>query len=504
MVLLTQMLYRLRIQVLAYGLGLALWAALDVFLYPSVADSLGDIEYPEAILEAFGASGGNLSDPRTFFGVEFFSLSAVIVGAFVVFASTAALAGEESSGTMEMLASLPISRRRMFVQKAAAVVLATVGVAALTSIGWAVSVPFIDLGRELTLEQLIGATFLQIPFAAFLTAVGLFFGAVAPARSTAAACTGGLLIVAYLIVALASGIEAIEDLKYLSPYFYSDISGVLMDGVDLRHQLVLWSATLTFGFLALIAFEGREFSAERWQFDALMPHRGGDEGSEDRMTSTVAPSGAPRRSRRGMSGLTRLLILLALGAALLGGGFVAYQYTSSLPPTISVSGRVDAPSVSILAPTSGRVTTLTAVEGQNVGQGDLLGWMENALDKTLVPISAPHAGRITTLSLHQGQYATAGTPVVVIHELSLMHALLEVDEDDVGRITAGQAVELSFSSLGFKTAATVGSVATLPTSGSTIRSGQSRKYEVKVPLNGSDQRIVIGLPVDARISVGPR
>lgn len=502
-VLMVQMLYRLRIQVLSYGLGLALWAAIEVFLYPSVADTLSEVEYPEAILEAFGARGANLADPRAFLGVEFFSLGPLVIGAFVVAASTAALAGEESAGTMKMLAALPVSRRAMFVQKALAVMLAVLAVAALTSIGWLVSVPFIDLGRELTLTDLVLATFVQASFAAFVAAMGLFFGAVAPTRGTAAAYTGGLLVVAYLLVAISSTVDTVEDIRYASPYYYSDLSGVLVDGVEPVHQFVLWAATGMVAFLALLAFEGREFSAERWQFDALLPHSRTVDGSND-MTSGSGTVGAPRRTRRGMSGLARLLILGVLLAILLGGGFAAYRYTAALPPTVAISGRVDAPSVQILAPTSGPVVTLTASEGQTVATGDLLAWMENALDKTLVPVTAPRDGRITTLALYQGQYATAGTPVVDIHEMSRLRAVLEVDEDDIGRVAVGQRVDLSFSSLGLQVTAAVGEVQTLPTHASGVRPGQSRKYEVYVPLVGLDARVIVGLPVDAKIFVGPR
>ena len=504
MVLLTQMLYRLRIQVLSYGLGLALWVGFEVLLFPSVSDSLSNIEYPQAILDAFGVSGTNLGDPRAFFGAEFFSLGPLALGAFIVAASTAALAGEESAGTMEPLAALPFSRREMFVQKALAVLLAAAGVTALTAIGWAASVPFVDLGRELTLVELVGATFAQLSFAAFLGAVGLLFGAVAPSRGTAAACTGALLVVAYLIVAIAASVDAIDGLKYASPYYYSDLSGILVDGVDPRHQAVLWSGALAVGFLALTAFEGRELGAERWQFDAFLPRGDDDAGDGGDMTTDTTTAAVPRRTRHGMSGPLRAGILAVIVAVLAGGGFVAYRYTASLPPTLKVSGRVEAPTATILAPTSGLVVTLTALEGQAVKQGDLLGWMENTLDKSLVPITAPHSGRITTLSLDRGQFAAAGTPVVVIHELTELHALLEVDESDIGRVAVGQAARLTFTSLGLTVDGQVGSVDTLPTRASGARSGQSRKYEVKVPLVGVDQRVIIGLPVDARIAVAAR
>jgi len=501
MALLTQMLYRLRIQVIAYGLGLAVWAAAIAFIFPSVQSSIGELEYPQAILDAFGVAGVSLADPRGFFGAEFFSLGPLVLGAFVVFASTAALAGEESGGTMEMLAALPVGRRSMFIQKAIAVLIAAIMIIALTTLGWAASVPFVDLGRELTIAKLVGGTFAQVPFAAFMIAAGLLFGAVAPSRSTAAACTGGLLIIAYLIVAIGSAVESIEDVRYASPYYYADLQGVLIDGVKVEHQLVLWATTLVVFVLALVAFEGRELGGERWQLDALAPRIGGGAVTGPGGSGGAGHEGAPRTARPPRGGrLGAVLVVIALGAATLAG-VLGYRYVSALPPVVSITGRVDAASATILAPVSGNVSVLTAAEQQEVRAGDVLAWMVNTLDQTSVPITAPRTGRITTLELKQGQFAAAGAPVFVIHELGALYVALEVDEGDIDHVRVGQTVDLSFTALGITRTERVGFVASIPTANPAARPGQSRKYEARVPLSEADPRILVGQPVEAKIHI---
>ncbi|MFN8639272.1 MAG: ABC transporter permease subunit [Dehalococcoidia bacterium] len=160
----------LRSQMLAYGLGLVLWGVAEALLFPSVRDTLGAVDYPPEILEAFGASGGNLADPRTFMDVEFFSLGPLVIATFALLAGSGALGGEESAGTMEVLASLPLSRRRMFVAKVGAVLIAMALTCALISIGWLLAAPFGDFGRDLSVARLAAATFGILPFAAFMVA----------------------------------------------------------------------------------------------------------------------------------------------------------------------------------------------------------------------------------------------------------------------------------------------------------------------------------------------
>jgi ABC-2 type transport system permease protein len=163
-----------------------------------------------------------------------------------------------------------VSRRRVFVEKSAAVLVAALAIAGLICVGWLSVVPFIDLG-DLSLIHLIGATFAQLSLVAFIAATGLLASSLAPTRGTAAAVTGVVLVAAYLAVSIGSAVDAVSWLRLVSPYYYADLPAALAEGVVVTHALVIWTLTLAVGGLALLAFEARELGAEHWQFRVVQP-----------------------------------------------------------------------------------------------------------------------------------------------------------------------------------------------------------------------------------------
>ena len=108
MTLFAHALRRLRSQIMWFSIGLGVWGAMYIFLFPVMQESMSQIDYPPEILEAFGAGSGNIGDPRVFFDIEFFSLGPSIMAVYAVIAGTGALAGEESAGTIDFIAALPI------------------------------------------------------------------------------------------------------------------------------------------------------------------------------------------------------------------------------------------------------------------------------------------------------------------------------------------------------------------------------------------------------------
>ncbi len=498
MVVLRHAVRRLRGQILAYGLGLTAWGAIEAMLFPSVRESLGSIEYPKEILEAFGAANSNLASPRTFMDVEFFSLGPLVLATFALFASTGALAGEEGAGTMEGLASLPISRRQMFVEKLLAVSSALIATCVIVSLGWVVSTPIADFGRQLTLFRLTAATFAMLTFAAFMGATGLLLGAVAPSRGAAGAWGAALLIASYLMVVISSVADSVENLKYASPYYYSDLTGILASGVEWEHQLVLWTSTALVGWVALRAFEGRELGAERWQF--LAPIRGGPT-----MTSTGSlPTGerllvwTQARSRTWWATAVFAVVLLSAGAGAVGGFVIGAGATSR---NVSAEGWVVAPSARVLAPTSGTVRSLLVAGGAEVTAGQDLGWVQSALDGSLVPFRAPLAGRVADITPKPGEFVGLGAPIVTVHQLDALYVVLEVSERDIDAIAPGQSIQVTLTALDATLATEVESVTRVPLTGDGVRSRDEPKYEVKSARLAPDGRTTAGMVADGRIRV---
>lgn len=489
---------RLRTQILIFGIGLAIWGVLYVFLFPLVQESMSNIDYPPEILSAFGAGGTDLGDPRLFFDIEFFSLAPSIAAVFGVIAGTAALAGEESAGTLDFIAALPVSRGTLFVQKALAVAAGALLITAIIALGWVLTAPFAEYKAELPIQNIVGATFLQLPFMLFIGAAALLLGALAPSRSAAAAWCGALLVIAYLTVTIASVTDRFEWLRYLSPYYYTDLPGILEDGLDAWHQVILWSLIGLTTICALRAWEGREIGADFWQWNALAA--GGTPRSDPGSLPVIESGrGWPRRwlpskRRRAVALAVFLLVGLALGlgvAAISNGSFVLGNQGP-----LSLSGRVDAAGARMYAPTTGVVRLVLAQRGDEMRQGQVVAWVSSALGGSDQPILAPLDGSLTELTLAKGQNLVAGTPVGEVHETNRLRAVFEVTEANLKSIHAGQPVDLDIPAIGMRTKGEVASISETPVS--EVGQGRTKpKYEVWVPLP-EDGRIAIGMRVQAR------
>jgi len=207
-----------------------------------------------------------------------------------------------------------------------------------------------------------------------------------------------------------------------------------------------------------------------------------------------------------LSGERRRFPLWAIGmAALVAGGLIgaaAFFYISAQPATVDAEGRVDATNSRVVAATGGRISLLTVAERDNVERGAPVAWITDALDGSLVQLTAPLTGRVTRVNVRQDENVVIGDVVAEIYQLDALEAALEVDENSIEQVVVGQAVELTFGSLGIKTTATVTSIALTPLPPDPTvseRTRKIRKYIVKCSLDDPDPRLLVGMAIKARI-----
>jgi ABC-2 type transport system permease protein len=262
-------LFELRWQVMWYGVGLGLYAVAMVALFPLFEETLQELQYPAEILAFFGV-GSDLSNPAVFLTAEYISFAPLILLIFSIVAATGALAGEEGRGSLEILLSEPVSRARLYVSKALALLLAAITILAIILAGWYAILPMVDLHGEVTVRSVTVAHLAMLPAMVCFAGWGMLLAAIAPSRGQAAGILAALLIAAYLVSAIAQAVEPIEWMKWLSPYYYTDTSSLLLDGPRALHQALLTGSGLLGGVLGLFAFAGREISAGVWQPGALL------------------------------------------------------------------------------------------------------------------------------------------------------------------------------------------------------------------------------------------
>jgi ABC-2 type transport system permease protein len=237
-------------------MGLALMAALVVAIYPSYKDQLANFEVPEALE---GLTGDiDYASPEGFLSAEFASWVPIVTLIFAIMAGTSALAGEEANGTLDLLLSQPISRRRLALEKMAAIVVATFLITFIACLGWVLSVPFVDI--DIGLAELFVATLLIVPITLTFAFLAMFLGAVMVDRRAATASVTALAVASYFLNYLAQIVDSLRPLAWASPFRYYDFEA-LAEGVDWWRTAVLLGVAATLSIATLANFEKRDIGA---------------------------------------------------------------------------------------------------------------------------------------------------------------------------------------------------------------------------------------------------
>jgi len=257
-------LWELRWQVIWYGLGVGLYGASVVWLFPSFEETLRSVEYPREFLEFFGAAG-DLSRPTAFLTTEYQSFAPIVLVIYAVVASTGLVAGEEGRGTLESLLAQPVSRTRLILEKVGAFLTGAVLICLIVGAMWLLSIPFVDLHGDLTLVDAWAGTASMLPLICCFGGLGFLLGAIAPSRGLAAGILTVIAVAAFLLASFARVAGPIEWTQYLSPYYYADTDTVLDEGVVWWHALLLLGAGGLATVFAVLSFRGREIGAGVWQ-----------------------------------------------------------------------------------------------------------------------------------------------------------------------------------------------------------------------------------------------
>ena len=244
------------------GLGMGAMTGYFALLYPTYS-KLFDLD---SMLAKMGpaakllGAGGDASSLIGFLHIELFSmiLPALIV-AFAAGMASGFTAGEESRGTIDVLLSYPVSRRRIVLEKSAAVFLACLVAAAAV---WAFAMAGAAASSTaLPPDRLAEAL-------AMLVLLGLAFGAIALAISAAtgnrAAAIGvavAVMVVMYLVDALAAVVDGLNTIRPLSLFRYYLGNDPLRNGLSFSDAAVLAAVAAVFLAISLVAFERRDLAA---------------------------------------------------------------------------------------------------------------------------------------------------------------------------------------------------------------------------------------------------
>jgi ABC-2 type transport system permease protein len=230
-------------------------------IWPSVRNqpSLNDYldQLPEAFRALFAASGADMSTPVGYIQIELMSfLGPIVVILYAVGQASRAIAGEEERRTMDLLLAVPISRVRVLLEKTAAAVVGTLGIAAAIGVALVVEGRLFDMVIP---ADKVAAAMLH------LALLGLVFGALALAIGAATGSTGlsrgvpaVVAVVAYMVHGLGPMVTWLEPVRELSPFYQYIGHDPLRSGVSVPSVTVAVATVVVLTAVAVWGFSRRD------------------------------------------------------------------------------------------------------------------------------------------------------------------------------------------------------------------------------------------------------
>ena len=248
---------------IGWGVGVAAVVLMYAAFYPSIKESAADLQaYMENLPDAIRSivAGEDYTSAVGYLESEFFNtMGALIVLIFAIGAGARSIAGEEESGTLDLLLSTPVRRRQVLATKAIAIVGAAVALAVIAAVSitlfgpvFDLSVPLADVMAACVMLALLGLSFGGIAFAV---------GAAAGRRSLANGVAGGLAVVTFIVHAIGPSVDWLGPYRPFSPFRWYQEPGLLAGGLHLRNVLVLTGIAAVSYIVAHVTFERRDLAS---------------------------------------------------------------------------------------------------------------------------------------------------------------------------------------------------------------------------------------------------
>ena len=246
-----------------WSLGVAVYIAVIAAMWPSIrgAAGLSDImsQLPQPILDLMGASDYDISTGAGYVSGELFGfMIPIFILILTIGAGAAAIGGAEERGTLDLLLSHPISRRRVVMQSAALIAVEASTFGAVIVAVLTIANPLADL--QIQFVHAFGAAFGVVLLGIALGWIALAVGAATGSRGLALAATGSAAAITYLLGSLSGLVDFLHNAKWISPFYYANDGSPLSNGYTWWHALVLVGIGVVALALGVLRFERRNLS----------------------------------------------------------------------------------------------------------------------------------------------------------------------------------------------------------------------------------------------------
>ena len=228
-----------RRSIIWFTVGLAAYAFILVAMYPSVKSdaSLGDLTANNPTVAALLGVNGSLTAPTGWVnGNLYANFLPLMVLLLTIGYGASSIAGQSEDGSLGLVATLPISRRRLVREKTLVLSLLAAPLAGAT-------MAFVLLGRhyDLTLPTgaVIGSTVAVLVMGVDFGLVAMIIGVLSGSRGLALGLTSALAAASYLVSSLAPVLSWAHTVRPASLFYWAVGGDQLSAGPSLTAGAVL-------------------------------------------------------------------------------------------------------------------------------------------------------------------------------------------------------------------------------------------------------------------------
>ena len=249
--------------------GLVFWTAgivvlvlVTVSIYPSIEGNTDLTEavenYPEELMAFFGGELDFATGPGYLEGELYSLMVPLLLLVYGIGAGARAIAGEEEEGTLDLLLSHPLRRRRVLLEKlgAAVALLAVLGLVVFLAVTLSAAV----FGLHVETLDVAAATLGAVLLGAAFASVAILVGAATGSRALAIGVPATLVIASYLLFGLANLVDVLEPLGPLTPWDWYAGGDQLRRGPDWSGLGLLLASVVVVAGAAIPLFERRDLS----------------------------------------------------------------------------------------------------------------------------------------------------------------------------------------------------------------------------------------------------
>jgi ABC-2 type transport system permease protein len=248
----------------AWCLGVLLLVGMYVALWPSIKGqpSMRDFlaQMPEAFRNLFAMAGADMSTPVGYIQIELLSfMGPLLVLLYAVGAGSSSVAGEEDRRTLDLLLTTPVTRSRVVVDKALAMVAGTLGLATLLGVALVAEGALVgmDLPAGNVAAAMLHLALLGLVFGALSLAIGAATGRLGLSR----AIPVFVAVLAYIVNGLGGLVDWLTPMQKLSPFYQYAAHDPLRNGVSWSAVGIAVATVVALVLVAVAGFDRRDVTS---------------------------------------------------------------------------------------------------------------------------------------------------------------------------------------------------------------------------------------------------